>query len=214
MDYYKVLGIASNASRKEIKAAYRMLALRLHPDINHNNDPSKRQEFARVNEAYETLNDVDKRKSYDKLIGLNKVLKRDRPKNNYNGYSHDPYAPRKEVDPKHFNAPLWNAWHYGDNAIIKPSVIQLNNFMHLKDSKDQAYFRKKMNSNRLNINIDEYNVNNYNSHLKQENVNVKDTKESATEKLNIKRNDRKSQGGNSNTAAYNTKEPNESCCIS
>lgn len=86
--------------------------------------------------------------------------------------------------------------------------------MHLKDSKDQAYFRKKMNSNRLNINIDEYNVNNYNSHLKQENVNVKDTKESATEKLNIKRNDRKTQGGNSNTAAYNTKEPNESCCIS
>ena len=158
MDYYKVLGIASNASRKEIKAAYRMLALRLHPDINHNNDPSKRQEFARVNEAYETLNDVDKRKSYDKLIGLNKVLKRDRPKNNYNGYSHDPYAPRKEVDPKHFNASLWNAWHYGDNAIIKPSVTQLNNFMHLKDSKDQAYFRKKMNSNRLNINIDEYNI--------------------------------------------------------
>jgi curved DNA-binding protein CbpA len=210
MDYYKILGVATNASRTQIKSAYRLLALKLHPDVSHNNDPNKRQEFARVNEAYETLNDVDKRKSYDKLIGLNKILKRDRTKNNYNGYSHDPYAPRKKVDPKHFNEPVWNAWHYGDNAISKPSVTQLNNYMHLKDNKDQAYFRKKMNSNRLNINIEEYNVNNYNTQLKQETKKTNDVKETATENLNLKRNERKANNNNNN----NNDKANESCCLS
>jgi curved DNA-binding protein len=75
-DYYKVLGVAKGATEKEIKAAYRKLARKLHPDVN----PGKKDAEARfkeVNEAYEVLGDPDKRKRYDEL-GANWNAFRDR----------------------------------------------------------------------------------------------------------------------------------------
>jgi curved DNA-binding protein len=68
-DYYKVLGIAKEASEKDIKAAYRKLARKLHPDVNPN-DKNAEQQFKQVNEAYEVLSDAEKRKKYDAL-GVN-----------------------------------------------------------------------------------------------------------------------------------------------
>ena len=62
-DYYAVLGVAANATLSEIKSAYRKKASQLHPDKNTASDaPAK---FREVQEAYETLSEVDKRKSYD-----------------------------------------------------------------------------------------------------------------------------------------------------
>ncbi|MDO9204420.1 DnaJ domain-containing protein [Methylotenera sp.] len=62
-DYYAVLGIAANASLAEIKTTYRKLASQFHPDKNSATDaPAK---FRQVQEAYEVLSDVDKRKTYD-----------------------------------------------------------------------------------------------------------------------------------------------------
>lgn len=62
-DYYAVLGIASNATLAEIKTTYRKMASQLHPDKNASSDaPAK---FRKVQEAYETLSDIDKRKAYD-----------------------------------------------------------------------------------------------------------------------------------------------------
>lgn len=62
-DYYAVLGIASNAALAEIKTTYRKMASQLHPDKNASSDaPAK---FRNVQEAYETLSDIDKRKAYD-----------------------------------------------------------------------------------------------------------------------------------------------------
>lgn len=62
-DYYAVLGIASNATLAEIKTTYRKMASQLHPDKNASSDaPAK---FRNVQEAYETLSDIDKRKTYD-----------------------------------------------------------------------------------------------------------------------------------------------------
>ncbi|MGZ8984226.1 MAG: DnaJ domain-containing protein [Methylotenera sp.] len=62
-DYYAVLGVAANASLTEIKNAYRKKASQLHPDKNASSDaPAK---FRKIQEAYETLSDVDKRKVYD-----------------------------------------------------------------------------------------------------------------------------------------------------
>jgi curved DNA-binding protein len=75
-DYYKVLGVAKGASEKEIKAAYRKLARKHHPDFN----PGKKEAEARfkeVNEAYEVLGDPEKRKRYDEL-GANWNAFRDR----------------------------------------------------------------------------------------------------------------------------------------
>jgi curved DNA-binding protein len=64
-DYYSTLGVAKTASQKEIKAAYRKLARKHHPDVNQ--DKSSEGRFKEINEAYEVLGDPDKRKKYDEL---------------------------------------------------------------------------------------------------------------------------------------------------
>ncbi|MEW5960848.1 MAG: DnaJ C-terminal domain-containing protein [Chloroflexota bacterium] len=65
-DYYKILGVDKNASDKEIKAAFRKLARKHHPDVNPN-DPRAEERFKEINEAYEVLGDADKRAKYDRL---------------------------------------------------------------------------------------------------------------------------------------------------
>src|SRR5262245_46593205 len=65
-DYYKTLGVSKTASEKEIKAAYRKLARKHHPDMNQGNAKAEAR-FKEINEAYEVLSDPDKRKKYDQL---------------------------------------------------------------------------------------------------------------------------------------------------
>lgn len=64
-DYYKVLGVERNADEKQIKAAFRKLARKYHPDVNKAPDASKK--FKELNEAYEVLSDSEKRNRYDNL---------------------------------------------------------------------------------------------------------------------------------------------------
>lgn len=64
-DYYKVLGVARDASQAEITKAYRKLALKLHPDKNQDNKAKAEEDFKIVSEAYSTLSDPEKRKTYD-----------------------------------------------------------------------------------------------------------------------------------------------------
>ncbi|MGV3508438.1 MAG: DnaJ C-terminal domain-containing protein [Sphingobacteriaceae bacterium] len=65
IDYYKILGVDKTASEKDIKAAYRKLARKYHPDLNPN-DLEAKKKFQEINEANEVLSDPDKRKKYDK----------------------------------------------------------------------------------------------------------------------------------------------------
>jgi DnaJ-class molecular chaperone len=65
-DYYATLGVPRTATQKEIKAAFRKLARKHHPDLN-SNDPSSERRFKEVNEANEVLSDPEKRRRYDEL---------------------------------------------------------------------------------------------------------------------------------------------------
>lgn len=65
-DYYEVLGVAKNASAEDIKAAYRKLALKYHPDRNPNNKEAE-EKFKEAAEAYEVLSDQQKRQQYDQF---------------------------------------------------------------------------------------------------------------------------------------------------
>ena len=66
-DYYKILGVSKSATAKEIKAAYRKLARKWHPDVNPTKKKESEEKFKEVAEAYEVLGDADKRKTYDTL---------------------------------------------------------------------------------------------------------------------------------------------------
>jgi molecular chaperone DnaJ len=65
-DYYKVLGLSRNASEKEIKKAYRKLAMRYHPDKNPD-DAGAEASFKEAAEAYDVLSDSKKKKNYDQF---------------------------------------------------------------------------------------------------------------------------------------------------
>jgi molecular chaperone DnaJ len=60
MDYYEILGIKKDVSQEEIKKAFRKLSFTHHPDKGGNEE-----EFKKINEAYATLGDEEKRKQYD-----------------------------------------------------------------------------------------------------------------------------------------------------
>jgi molecular chaperone DnaJ len=65
-DFYKVLGVAKDASAADIKKAYRKLARANHPD-SHPGDQAAEDRFKAIAEAYDVVGDADKRKEYDEL---------------------------------------------------------------------------------------------------------------------------------------------------
>jgi molecular chaperone DnaJ len=64
-DYYQILGISRDASKEEIKRAYRRLARKYHPDVNK--EPGAEERFKEINRAYEVLSEPETRSRYDRF---------------------------------------------------------------------------------------------------------------------------------------------------
>ena len=84
-NYYEVLQIKHTATQDEIKAAYRKLAKKYHPDTNRG-DKGAEEAFKRINDAYVVLEDADKRAAYDKKLfgGAEAAKQAYRPRTNIN----------------------------------------------------------------------------------------------------------------------------------
>lgn len=74
MNYYAILGVSQYAKYREIKAAYRRLALKYHPD--RNNSPVSENSIKIINAAFEVLSDKDKRRQYDEKLVNSIILHR------------------------------------------------------------------------------------------------------------------------------------------
>ncbi len=65
-DYYEILGVDRNATKDDLKKAYRKMAMQFHPDRNPDNKEAE-EKFKEAAEAYEILNDDDKKARYDRF---------------------------------------------------------------------------------------------------------------------------------------------------
>ena len=74
MNYYAILGVSQYAKYREIKAAYRRLALKYHPD--RNSSPVSENSIKIINAAFEVLSDKDKRRQYDEKLDNSIILHR------------------------------------------------------------------------------------------------------------------------------------------
>lgn len=63
-DYYKILGVKRNATKKEISKAFKKLSKKYHPDINKEENAAEK--YSEIAEAYDVLKDKEKRQKYDR----------------------------------------------------------------------------------------------------------------------------------------------------
>lgn len=103
MDFYELLGVKKDATKEEIKKAYREMVKRYHPDVNKSDEASKI--IISLNEAKETLLDDDKRSEYDKL--LNDI-------NHSKTYSNDStsYSAKKEEYKENYSESYVTRWQF------------------------------------------------------------------------------------------------------
>jgi len=95
-NYYEILGVTPDSEEAEIKAAYRKLARKYHPDVNKNNSESSKM-FIDVSEAYDVLIHVEKRKQYDTLNGFFKSGKT-KTDNKRTGFQDNPSEKASRTD--------------------------------------------------------------------------------------------------------------------
>ncbi|CAN0069988.1 unnamed protein product [Ectocarpus sp. 6 AP-2014] len=146
-DYYAILRVARTATNSEIKAAYRQIALAVHPDVNKG-DKGSEDEFKDASEAYSVLADTEQRRIYDRTLGVRKVnssstrrVWADAAKKTK---AQQPlYTAKPPPGMKIHNEGEWKAWHYGVDAVQKDAFVQEANWLDLEGNRHQAYFRRQ-----------------------------------------------------------------------
>lgn len=158
VDYYKVLGVARNATSAEIKKAYRQMALKHHPDVS-----GSREKFQGISVAYETLADQAKKRQYDSdLIHRGGAMPwhpddgrpgmRSRPQTSYSpaGFAQRARGAAKAapIDSAKFNMREWEAQHYGEEnksgeQQFTQSNVRQKSWMNMGQNSHQDFFKKK-----------------------------------------------------------------------
>ena len=100
-DPYKVLGVARDATKDQIKNAYRKLARSLHPDLNPDNKASE-EKFKKVSVAYDLLGDSAKRARFD--AGEIDASGAERPRHSYRNYASGGAGKGKHGEDFHFGS--------------------------------------------------------------------------------------------------------------
>lgn len=98
-NYYSILGVTPDSTEAEIKAAYRSLARKYHPDIN----PAGSALFKDITEAYETLSDSKKKLHYDTINGFFKTSKKEEKQYTSSEKAKEEYVKSKAEEPKKKN---------------------------------------------------------------------------------------------------------------
>ncbi len=118
MNYYDILGISVDATLNEIKSAHRRKAKKSHPDLNPN-DPKAELKFKQIQEAFETLSDLNKRTVYDKKYNKTFVKKKTttktysstQPNNEYDEFTMKEMARKAAI-------PLTNTERFGERNLM------------------------------------------------------------------------------------------------
>ena len=129
-NHYQILGIEFNSNDSEIKKKYRELAMKFHPDKNHNIKSD--EAFKMINLAYETLIDKEKRQQYNEFLEKkNKTIKEKKKYSSYNmdtNSSFDSYNSFKNYQKNYDN---YNYNSYSENFHSKKMIIIKQKIIHI-----------------------------------------------------------------------------------
>lgn len=141
-DYYEILGIQSTATSRQIKTAYRKLALQYHPDKNPNNALTENK-FIEIAAAYEVLSDSVKRRRYDNGLEI------DISEN----YDYDPRTRRKRPPPGYYQEyksekPTYSRrdYIYATASVIAILIIAIAVPIYLLQVTSTKYFNKAVSN--------------------------------------------------------------------
>jgi len=128
MDYYKTLGIKKSSTPEEIRAAYKALAKKYHPDVYRGNKDYAEKMMQDVNVAYDTLSDPAKREMYDLSMPSVSLLSRNQPKSDANVLRKMDPTPKPAKEKKYYTkkgtVETWNTAP-GIGALVFSSIVWL-----------------------------------------------------------------------------------------